>query len=215
MFENHVFIDGQNLYLSARQAFDLRYPDFDIVKIGEKVSDQMDPSAKPVIHFYIGMPVRKYSPKWTEFWSNKVENARNRGVFVTTRPLRYITETDPSTATGFKVLSSREKGIDLRLALDVMISVRQPNCRNIAIVSRDQDFSEVIGDAKHLCELSNRRIGLWSAYPVSPSMPWHNRGIEGTQEIEIDSAFYNQCLDPIDYRMEDGIANTVGMRIAN
>lgn len=197
---NHIFIDGQNLYLSARRAFGLRYPDFDIAALGQHLSDRVDPDRKARVRFYIGMPVRRFSPVWTGFWTNKLRAAELAGVEVVTRDLRYLTETDPHAPGGLRVISAREKGIDLRLALDVMAASRRADCANILIVSRDQDFQEVVGDVRDMCRFTGREIGLWSAFPEVIGEPPLNRGIDGTREVRISRSDYDRIRDPAEYR---------------
>ena len=197
---NHIFIDGQNFYLSAKRAFGLRYPDFDIPSLGRYLSDQIGAGDDPVIRFYVGMPIARFSPMWTRFWTNKLEAARDAGVEVTTRELRYLTETDPHAPSGIRVLSAREKGIDLRIALDVMAAARRPDCANILIASRDQDFREVIGDIQTMCAFTRRDIGLWSAFPMVQDAPALNRGVDGTREVRISRTDYDRLRDPADYR---------------
>ena len=80
----HIFIDGQNFYLSAKRAFGLRYPDFDIPALGRHLAERVSPDPDPVVKFYIGMPLMRFSPHWTSFWTNKLEAARTAGVDVTT-----------------------------------------------------------------------------------------------------------------------------------
>lgn len=76
----HIFIDGQNFYLSAKRAFGLRYPDFDIPALGRHLAARVSPDPDPVVRFYIGMPLMRFSPHWTTFWANKLEAARAAGV---------------------------------------------------------------------------------------------------------------------------------------
>jgi hypothetical protein len=197
----HIFIDGQNFYLSAKRAFGLRYPDFDIPALGRHLAARVSPDPDPVVRFYIGMPLMRFSPHWTTFWTNKLEAARAAGVEVTTRDLRYLTETDPGSPGGVRVLSAREKGIDLRIALDVMAAARRPDCANILIVSRDQDFREVITDVRLMCDFARRDIGLWSAYPEVRDGPAFNRGVDGTRELRISRRDYDQLRDRADYRL--------------
>lgn len=198
--KNVVFIDGQNFYLSAKKAFGLRYPDFDIPRLGAHLADRMDTNLDTEVRFYIGMPSSRYSPHWTRFWTNKIDDARDRGVDVTTRDLRYLTETDPQAPGGFKVLSAREKGIDLRIGLDVVAAARRSDCANVMIVSRDQDFREVVEDVSTMSAFTGREIGLWSAYPKVDGSRALNRGIDGTREIEVTLADYDDLRDPADYR---------------
>jgi uncharacterized LabA/DUF88 family protein len=200
---NHIFIDGQNFYLSAKRAFGLRYPDFDIPALGRYLSARMGQGdgPDPVIRFYVGMPVARYSPHWTNFWTNKLNAAQEAGVSVTTRDLRYLTETDPAAPGGVRVLSVREKGIDLRIALDVMAAARNPDCGNILIVSRDQDFREVVEDVTMFCAFNDREVGLWSAFPEVRGAPSLNRGVDGTRELSISWSDYKGLRDPTDYRV--------------
>lgn len=163
----------------------------------------------PVIRFYIGMPVARFSPHWTNFWTNKLNAARDAGVEVTTRDLRYLTETDPAAPGGLRVLSAREKGIDLRIALDVMAAARRPDCGNIMIVSRDQDFQEVVRDVSEMCALTKQQIGLWSAFPEVRNGRSFNRGVDGTREILISRLDYRALRDPADYRVAPASAEAV------
>ena len=120
---------------------------------------------------------------------------------MTTRDLRYLTETDAGSPGGVRVLSAREKGIDLRIALDVMAAARRPDCANILILSRDQDFREVIADVRLMCDFARRDIGLWSAYPEVRDGPAFNRGVDGTRELRISRRDYDQLRDRADYRL--------------
>lgn len=198
--KTHVFIDGQNFYLSARSAFGLRYPDFDARAVANVLCEKAAGKAADEVHFYTGMPVAKFSPRWYDFWTNKIAAMEEEGIHTFTRPLRYTYETDPQSPTGFKILSTREKGIDLRIALDVMEVARRADCENIVIVSRDQDFQELVEKIEIMCAFENRDIGLWSAYPDGGNGPSHLRGIDGTREVTIERTEYAGCIDRTDYR---------------
>lgn len=198
-----IFIDGQNLYLSARSAFGssvVPYPNFDARRLAELIGQEIGAPGVERVSFYTGMPVDRYSPRWHEFWTNKLEAMEEDFVSVYTRPLRYQYETDPLQPTGYKILSTREKGIDLRIALDVMIAARRKDCDNIVIVSRDQDFREVIEDIEIMAAFEKRDINLWSAYPDGGNGPSHLRGIDGMKPVVITPDMYHQCIDPMDYR---------------
>lgn len=196
----YVFIDGQNFYLSAKSAFSLRYPSFDPKSVGNLLAQRVIGEDAAQIAFYTGMPVQKYSPMWSTFWNNKIHAMEEDGIITFTRPLRYVTETDPSEKTGFKVLSTREKGIDMRIGLDIMEATRRPDCTDIIIVSRDQDFREVVDKINDINFGERRDIKVWSAYPDGGNGPAHLRGIDGTQEIVMDREDYAKCIDPTDYR---------------
>jgi len=198
--KTYIFIDGQNFYLSARSAFGLRFPNFDTRKVGDLISRKAVGEDAGQISFYTGMPVQKFSPMWSQFWTNKIAAMEEEGIRTFTRPLRYTTETDPSEKTGYKILSTREKGIDLRIALDVMEAARRHDCTDIIIVSRDQDFREVVEKIEVMNAFERRDIKIWSAYPDGGNGPSHLRGIDGTEEIVVSREDYAGCIDHTDYR---------------
>ena len=198
--KTYIFVDGQNFYLSARTAFGLRYPNFDVKSVANIISERATGRPADHVTFYTGMPVHKFSPTWHGFWTNKLRAMEEDGIDTFTRPLRYTYETDPQAATGFKILSTREKGIDLRIALDAMEAARRPDCGDIIIVSRDQDFQEVIEKIEIMRAFENREIGLWSSYPDGGNGPSHLRGIDGTKEVVVTRDDYAKCIDNHDYR---------------
>lgn len=198
--ENHIFIDGQNFYLSARQAFDRTFPDYDILQVGNLLSQKISGQDATTISFYSGVPIAKYQPRWAEFWSNKTAAMEEQGIRVTTRPLRYLTESDPQVPNGFRIIQTREKGIDMALGLDVASAARRSNCANIVIVSRDQDFAEVVRYVDDMSKFEKRDIQMWSSFPKGDGTPTHYRGIAGTREIRISQKEYLSCLDDTDYR---------------
>ena len=99
----------------------------------------------------------------------------------------------------FTFLHGEEKGIDVRIALDV-IGMAVRNEYDVAIVfSQDQDLSEVADEIRVIARQQNRWIRMACAYPVSPTIS-NKRGINGTQWIKIDRRTYDACLDIKDYR---------------
>jgi hypothetical protein len=97
------------------------------------------------------------------------------------------------------MLVAQEKGIDVRLALDV---VRMAHARafDVAIVfSQDQDLSEVADELKIIVGEQKRWIRMASAFPSSPTSR-NTRGVNHTEWIPIGRATYDGCLDRRDYR---------------
>jgi hypothetical protein len=123
-----------------------------------------------------------------------------QSITVFSRPLRYRNKTVklPGGAT-HTFLHGEEKGIDVRIALDV-IGKAVRNEYDVAIVfSQDQDLSEVADEIRTIARQQNRWIRIACAYPISPTVV-NKRGINGTQWITIDRATYDACIDPKDYR---------------
>ena len=97
------------------------------------------------------------------------------------------------------MLVAEEKGIDVRIALDVIRTARQNDFDVAVIFSQDQDFSELADEIRALAHEQGRWIKIASAFPTSPTSK-NKRGINGTDWIKIDRATYDACIDPKDYR---------------
>ena len=96
-----------------------------------------------------------------------------------------------------------EKGIDVRIAIDIMRMVRQ-NLLDVALVfSQDQDFSEVADEVRDVAREQGRWIKIASAFPSS-STASNKRGINKTDWIQIDRTLYDACIDRHDYRPSRG-----------
>jgi uncharacterized LabA/DUF88 family protein len=103
------------------------------------------------------------------------------------------------TGTSTVTLVGQEKGVDVRIALDV-VRLALDNLYDIALIfSQDQDLTEAVKDVKRISILQEQWIGVACAFPVSPTVP-KARGVDGTDWIRIDRLLYDSCLDPIDYR---------------
>ncbi len=122
------------------------------------------------------------------------------GVRVFSRPLRYRNRTVKlPDSTQHTYLTGEEKGIDVRIALDV---IRLANAReyDVAVIfSQDQDLSEVASEIRTIAGQQDRWIKIACAFPFSPTTR-NTRGIDKTDWIRIDRATYDACLDRRDYR---------------
>lgn len=196
------FIDGQNLFQHAKAAFGHYHPNYDPIKLHAHIcaSKGWTPN---LTRFYSGIPTVAEDPRWAGYWSNRVLAMKRAGVDVTTRPLRYRTEYAFDENGDEKVISvPHEKGIDVRLALDIVSCAVTKQFDVAVIYSQDQDLSEVVADIKKIAKLAGRDITLASAFPSGPNAS-AKRGVNGTDWIPISQADYDQCLDPRDYRPAD------------
>jgi hypothetical protein len=91
-----------------------------------------------------------------------------------------------------------EKGIDIRIALDVIRLAHQNEYDVALLFCSDQDLSEVAKEIRLIARERHRWIKIASAYPYSPAHKL--RGINKTDWIPIDRRTYDACLDPRDYR---------------
>jgi uncharacterized LabA/DUF88 family protein len=220
-----AFIDGQNLFHCAMEAWGYYWPNFDAAALASKICETQGWHLSQT-RFYTGMPGLNEDPEWHAFWSAKKTSMIRQGIEVFTRPLRYRnkeTVLDRNVAfhlpdgtllpsgtrlcdwngkeipLGTKLVArvGEEKGIDIRIALDI-ISLARAKAYDVAILfSQDQDLSEVAKEVKAVAKTQGRAIKVASAYPHGSPNP---RGIDGTDWIRIDKTTYDACIDPRDYR---------------
>lgn len=194
-----AFFDGQNLYRHAMEAFGHHHPNYDPIKLFNAVCAVRDWHNHGV-RFYTGTPAVDKSPMWHGYWSKRLLAMRRAGILVTSRPIRYReTEITQSDGTILKVDTPQEKGIDVRLALDVVRLTRSNQLDVAVIFSQDQDLVEAADEVREIARLQNRWIKVVSAFPVGPCATT-KRGIDRTDWFEMDQTFYDACLDPYDYR---------------
>jgi len=193
------FIDGQNLFYAARQAFGYSYPNFDPRLLTEVVAT-VHGWTPAGTRFYTGVPDVADNAFWNHFWTAKVGAMGRHGVISYTRPLRYRNQTiSLPDGTSSTTLVGQEKGIDIRIALDVVRLARSREYDVALIFSQDQDLTEVADEIRAIAREQDRWITIASAYPSSPTST-NRRGINKTDWIRLDRATYDLALDPRDYR---------------
>lgn len=181
----HAFIDGQNLYHAAKDCFGYRYPNYDPIQLARETTALSPGRRLEKVHFYTGMHNSRRNPMWHEFWKAKLRGLRNAGARVISRPLKY-------DAIG----KGREKGIDVRLALDLVRLARRRDYEVAIIFSQDTDLAEAVNEVHAICREMTSSIDLECAFPY----PGQNRrGLGGTTWIRIDRALYDRCIDPRNY----------------
>lgn len=194
-----AFIDGQNLFYAAKEAFGYTFPNYDVKALSIAVCRQFGWQLSEA-HFYTGIPDADDDFEKNHFWTGKLAVMGREGVKSYTRALRYRNRTirlpDGSKHT---FLSGEEKGIDVRIALDVIRLARQRQYDVALIFSQDQDMSEVAEEIRLVAADQNRWIKVVSAFPVSPTSR-NRRGINKTDWVRIDRAMYDAALDRRDYR---------------
>ena len=194
-----AFVDGQNLFYAAKQAFGYTYPNYDIVCLTSLICKtnnwQLDQT-----RFYTGIPSIDDKPFWNHFWSAKLAVMGTQGIHIFSRPLRYRNQTIKlANGQAQTILVGQEKGVDIRIALDIVRLARENHYDVALIFSQDQDLTEAAEEVRIIAIQQGRWIKLSSAFPVSPTT-LNNRGINKTDWIKIDRKTYDQCIDPRDYR---------------
>ena len=189
-----VFIDGQNLYHAAKDAWvdshagsvpnPYKWPSYDVEKLSKSLVERVPSRALSQIRFYTGVPGSQ-NPFWRDFWSNKLRFLRSREV--------YVYEGRISSG-------GQEKGVDVSIAIDLIRLTYERSYDVAVIVSQDSDFVPAVKLAKEIARGQNRRVTIESAFIPRNWNRALSRGIDATDWVPIDKATYDSCFDPTDYR---------------
>jgi len=196
-----VFVDGQNLFHAARDAFGCTFPDYDISALAKALAARQG-WVLAGVRFYTCIPEAADNAHWHHFWTAKLAAMGRQGV----GEFRTVRLRD---GTSHVVLTGEEKGIDVRIALDVIAGAHRGAYDVALILSQDQDLSEVATEIRVIGREQDRWIKIASAFPVSPAAS-NRRGINSTDWIPIDRALYDRCLDRRDYRAGGGAGHGLG-----
>ena len=198
-----AFIDGQNLFHALKKAFGRTYPDYEIKTLTKKICDLYDWKLEQ-IRFYTGVHDYSENPYWHNFWALKIARMRRQGIWTYTRLLRYqekeIKITDEKGLSQiYKTKTSVEKGIDVRIAIDILRLTLKQKFEIALIFSQDQDLREVADEIKEIAVEQSRWIRMTCAFPDNSGKKY-NRGIDNTTWIKFDQQLYERCIDPFDYK---------------
>ena len=181
-----AFVDGQNLFKSARQVFGHTVPNYDVVALSRRVCEARGWRLGRV-HFYTGVPPRDKNPALNRFWRSKLRHMRYQGAEVFSRPLRYRALADGGE-------KAEEKGVDVRIAVDIIRAALREECDVALIFSQDQDLSEVALELREISREQRRWIKVASAFPWERGAE-NPRGVNNTDWVRIDRETYDACLD--------------------
>ncbi len=194
------FFDCQNLFKSAKKLWGYSYPNFNPIELAKLVISKHKNEGWTLvsINIYTGLPALHIDPRWHHFWSHKLAAHKQDDTRVNTctRPLRYSENSDPQT--GNKI--GREKGIDVRISLDMVRMARLEQYDVAVLFSQDNDFTEVAEEIRNIAKEKNRWIKIASAYPDELNKKL--RGVAKTDWLPICKNEYDSCIDPGDYRQK-------------
>ena len=194
-----AFIDGQNLFHSAREAFGYTFPNYDVHALAQAICSAHDWQLVQT-RFYTGVPDPADNAQWHHFWTAKLAVMGRQGINIFTRPLRYRNKTVRLPGgVSHTFLAGEEKGIDVRIAIDVIRFAHRAQYDVAIVFSQDQDLSEVAEEIREIAKEQGRWIKIASAFPQSPTSR-NRRGINKTDWLAIDRPTYDACLDKRPYR---------------
>ncbi len=191
------YFDAQNLYRMAQTVFaDVKYPNFDPIALSQLIAKKYFLKIQ-TIKFYTGIPYKRRSPHWHNFWSKKLAAlGKNQLVEIFTRKIQPRTKNILLNGVTHQIKFDVEKGIDTRITIDIVRDALDQKSEAIVIFSADQDLAEAVAEVKKIAHSQKRYITIFSASPRFKNIT----GIAGSKWIQIKEADYNQCLDYRDYR---------------
>jgi hypothetical protein len=194
-----AFFDGQNLFHMVKQVFGYEFPNYDPGLLAETIARSKG-WVLTETRFYTGVPDVVDSPFWNQFWNAKLAVMGTRGIKTYRRSLKYRSKKIflPSGSVS-TVRVGQEKGIDIRIALD-MVRLANRDVYDVAVIfSQDQDLSEAVDEIKDIASERDRWIKIACAFPDNLTSS-NRRGINGTDWLRIDKLTYDSCIDLNNYR---------------
>ena len=177
MTKTVALFDGQNLYHMVRHAFG-------------SISAQVNPQALAwaVCHsngweltetrYYTGIHSSQENAKLNAAVQAHIHKMQSIGVQTYVRTLRY--------QKGI----AREKGIDMRIALDAINAVYSQSVDVVLLFSQDQDFVELAQEVRRLNRRLDRKVTIASAFPDATQV----RGIYKTDWKSFSKSDYLEAL---------------------
>jgi len=184
-----VYMDGQNLFKGARDAFGYHTPDYDVLALGQYVADKIGGCVVD-IYFYTGIHAPEVNWRLHRFWRTKLSRLERQGVKVYCQQLQYI-----RNATTGDIEEVREKGIDTAIAFDIALHTVENKFDVAVLFSQDTgDFGGIARKIKEIAQQQNRIIPLYSVFPYSKNMSCA-RGVKDTQWLKITKSEYDRCRE--------------------
>src|SRR5262249_19355337 len=194
-----VFIDAQNFFKQAQRCFGdivVSHENYDPLLLANHVVAAVPGGILQTVRYYSGLPWMAHGHLGEADLGNTL-NARIRhyvstggGIFIPT--LKQLAYRPPRTAGGRPL--GREKGIDVAIAIDVVMGALDDDFDAAIIVSQDKDLNDIsravgtvrkrTGKWKHLVSAFNVPVGAATAKGIAQS------GITGTFWVKIDRTAY-------------------------
>lgn len=185
-----AFFDCQNLFHNAKKLWHYSNANFNPILLSQLVVNKHKNDGWKLtgIRLYTGIHEVTINPSLNRFWLQKLKAHRaqdSRVVYFKTQ-LRYDNNG-----------TAREKGVDVRIALDIIGMGRRNEYDVSLLFSQDNDFREVAIELRALAQESQRWIKIVSAFPDTE--PPKARGVDKTDWERIIKAEYDSCIDPKNY----------------
>lgn len=172
----------------ARNQWSYKHPNFNPIELSKLIIRQNRDWALTGIRLYTGIHDFSKKPRLNQFWHRKLNahKINDSRVYVYAAPLLY-------TASG-----PREKGIDIRIALDLIRMARLDQYDVAILFSQDSDFREVAMEIRGIAREKQRWIKIASTCLCHKSTD-PVRGIDKTDWLKISKDDYDSCIDHANY----------------
>jgi len=202
-----AFVDAQSLFHAARQAFGSFYPDYDPLALSRSICQKQGWELVQV-RVYTSVPSVEDNEYWHRFWLNKLRSLEGSGVVTWWKGWRMRKRPVHTPDGRVQMLPTAiEKGVDLKIAVDILQRAHGKQFDVALVFSQDQDFAEVADEIRAVAREQDRWIKIASAYPYSSASRTF-RGIDRTDWLQIERETYDACLDPRDYRPRRRLPNS-------
>ena len=181
----YVFIDGQNLYKSAKECYGYKFPNYNPYLLAKEIVNQCPDRKLERICFYTGIHRFKRNRILHHFWTKKIRMLKNIGVKVYSRYLQYDDKG-----------KGREKGIDVKIALDLVRGYRKNEYDVAIIISQDTDLNEAVDEIYDMKSEFKRWVQIECAFICATDNDW---GLKNANWIRITKELYDKCIDDRNY----------------
>jgi len=198
------FIDGQNLYHGCLGHFGHGHCRVDLLAARILHGRQL-----AGIRYYTGIHDPRVDPLSNAVMSRRLQVMRDRGVYVYTHPLKYSNQhradrVVPPCEHGFRkvdvVRRGREKGIDLRIGLDMLRLARHGEFDVAVLVSQDTDLNQAVDELLDLREELDRWLVVENAFPYATTSGKPKFRLQSCARWHvIDEAMFERIRDDADY----------------
>lgn len=159
-----VFIDGQNTYMRISECFPgLPKPGrYDVIRLAECVTHLAPDRTLVGIRYYTGIQHSGREPEAYRGRSKFISTLESAGVVVKRHTMKYADDwvldkvqpvPNPCCQARFKYLNrGREKGIDILLALDLVLMANVREYDTAIVVSQDTDIDVAVHAAQELAD---------------------------------------------------------------
>lgn len=207
-----VFVDGQNFYHDCCRIFGHGNTHPHLLGrelCGEKFG--VDRQLKQV-RFYTGFHISERKPQMNASMMRRLEIMRANGVWTFSRSLKYskqwVKNNDNEGPEFVEIDKGREKGVDVRIALDlVMLAIINEYDLGI-LVSTDTDLDEAVREVLLLRSPLKRWLAIENAVcvpesdPITGVRPPYKRLRAASRLLHIDKELFLRIKDTTNYNLD-------------